>query len=189
MAARAPRLGDPLPALVAGTEGGVVGMSGGDAGPSDDTIEASEQRRAQDAEIQARIIAILDRLEDDEALVRRMVIDIAQLYRERTDWLAKCDDCALPVLVAGLEQVARGTGLTADDPLEDVGVSGSHAVIRALGFAVIRQHASRSEDGLWFLDTLWCEDDHGTELVIFSRVPTGRMEMLLEACTPVGLAP
>ena len=128
-------------------------------------------------------------MNDEAPLVRRMVIDFAQTHLDNRDkWLSEFPNDVQLVLITGLEQIARGAGLTADAPLEELGVAGTHALIRALGFEVYRQHASRSHDGMWFLDSLYCEDEWVSELVIYSRVPSGHMEMLLEN-TPEGMGP
>lgn len=101
----------------------------------------------------------------------------ADKYR-RQDALGEPDETfstsKLATITTAMEQLAEGHGLAFDDPLEGVGASTAHALVRTLHFQVVAQHAQRSEDGLHFIDALTCQHIMNAKqrVTIFNRVPT-----------------
>lgn len=71
----------------------------------------------------------------------------------------------------GMAQLADGLGFSADRPLT-VPMKYLHSLLDTLHFELFRQSATRTDDRLHFLDTLWCRHFvNGIETKIYNLVP------------------
>ncbi len=101
----------------------------------------------------------------------------AEKYR-RQDALnepnASLDADDLAAIERGMGQLAEGHGFSAADPLEGVGIGGSHALVQALHLGIVVQSARRSEGGLSIIDTLLCQHllNPKQQVTIFNRMPS-----------------